>query len=94
MGFGFLGQFLFTFLQWNVVANTHGRAEAGHSMTVQLMLLGVPLVFALLGVWSARNDPFNWLANVGAITLFGLAGMLLALFNLFLWVLTGFSGYC
>ncbi len=93
LAYGFVGQIVFTIMQFSIVNSTTGRAEAGASMDKQMALLVIPLACAIAGGVTARKQGFPWLGHPVVIALLVFAGGILGLFNLIVWALTG-GGYC
>ena len=94
--FGLLGQILFTFLMFQIPPTRHGNTRIPDSPgdTLMSLALGLPLVLAVMGAIAARRKPIHWLGHAASIALSVVAIGALAIFDMFMLMLSAMGGYC
>lgn len=93
-GFGFLGQVLYSVLQWNIASHTVGRQQANQATALMILLLLIPVTFSVVGALISLKWPLRLLGHPLCIALGVLATGGLGLFNLFIWFVVAMTGYC
>ena len=92
--FGFYGQIAYTVLELGIAASTYSQKQAPTSVKWQLILLIVPILFAIWGAIAKRDDVSSKAGRPLAIVALVMAMGALALFDLIVLFATMMTGYC